>query len=206
MDDRDAHAWVEAWLPGRASSPSTRRRGARCRRRRPHRPASRGPVVDRRSGEDARGSHDRRAAASGGHERASVGRRASRSPAATAPAGRRTRDRARVDPRGRARDGSPAADRPRARGPRAEVGTARARLASRARRRGLSLPAGVTNGELAAALAADLDIDARAWASAADRAAYAPADEAERALPALRTETRRLRKAIRASRRVTLPV
>ena len=69
-----------------------------------------------------------------------------------------------------------------------------------------SSPPGVTNGELADALGARLEIDARAWASAADRAAYAPADEAERELPALRAETRRLRKAIRASGRVTLPV
>jgi hypothetical protein len=64
----------------------------------------------------------------------------------------------------------------------------------------------VTNGELADALRAQLEIDARAWASSADRAAYAPADVAERELPALRAETRRLRKAIRSRARVTLRV
>ena len=92
------------------------------------------------------------------------------------------------------------------RSPRSEVGSSRARLASRARRRGLALPPGVTNGELADALERRLEIDARAWASAADCAAYAPAEQAERALPTLRSETRRLRKALRSSRRVTLPV
>ena len=95
--------------------------------------------------------------------------------------------------------------RPRARGARAEVGSSRARLASRARRRGVELPLGVTNGELADALARRLEIDARAWASAADCAAYAPAEEAEQVLATLRSETRRLRKAIRSSRHVTLP-
>jgi hypothetical protein len=63
----------------------------------------------------------------------------------------------------------------------------------------------VTNGELADALAACLEIDARAWARAADCAAYAPDDQAGEGLPALRSETRRLRKAIRSSGRVTLP-
>jgi hypothetical protein len=95
--------------------------------------------------------------------------------------------------------------RSRIRGSRVEVGAARARLASRARRRGLDLPPGVTNGELADALAERLEIDARAWARAADCAAYAPGDQAGQILPAFRAETRRLGKAIRSTRRVTLP-
>ncbi|HEV7528597.1 MAG TPA: hypothetical protein VGO29_06850, partial [Solirubrobacteraceae bacterium] len=88
---------------------------------------------------------------------------------------------------------------------RAEVAVSRARLAGRARHRGLELPAYVTNGELAEALAARLEIDARAWARAADCAAYARDEEAALVLPTFRAETRRLGKAIRSSRRVTLP-
>jgi hypothetical protein len=95
--------------------------------------------------------------------------------------------------------------RSRTRGSRAEVGASRARLVSGARRRGLDLPPGVTNGELADALAARLEIDARAWARAADCAAYAPDDQAGQSLPAFRDETRRVGKEIRSSRRVTLP-
>jgi hypothetical protein len=96
--------------------------------------------------------------------------------------------------------------RARTRGARAEAGSSRARLAARARRRGVELPAGVTNGELADALAAQLEIDAQAGMRAADCAAYATDDEASEVLPALRAETRRLRKAIGSRGRVTLQV
>ena len=82
----------------------------------------------------------------------------------------------------------------------------RVRLAALARRKALELPPGVTNGELADALVARLEIDAGAWARAADRVAYARDDEAAPVLPALRAETRRLGKEIRSSGRVTLPV
>jgi protein-glutamine gamma-glutamyltransferase len=207
VDDRDAHAWVEAWLPGTGFVPFDPTPG----RSLPTQASSSsgfgtGPSS---SGGPAKTYADPATGARptpAGTSASSVGRRASEIAGgdwlrrgmaiaivlallAAALALARLR-----------RAG------PRARGPRAEVGASRAVLVARARRRGLSLPPGVTNGELAAALGADLEIDGRAWASAADRAAYAPADEAERVLPALRAETRRLRRAIRASRRVTLPV
>jgi hypothetical protein len=84
---------------------------------------------------------------------------------------------------------------------REEAGSSRARLASAARRRGIDLPAGVTNGELAEVLAARLELDAGAWVTAADRASYGRDEEAEGALPALRGETSRLAKELRSGRR-----
>jgi hypothetical protein len=90
-------------------------------------------------------------------------------------------------------------------GPRSEVGRSRARLVSRARRRGVALTPGATNGQVADALASRLDLDARAWADAADRAAYAPLDDAVAVLPTLRAETSRLRREIASGRRVTIP-
>jgi transglutaminase-like putative cysteine protease len=207
VDDRDAHAWVEAWLPGtgfvpfdptpgrslptRASSSSSA--GAT--------PASTGAPGKTPSGPATSTppqSGGTSASPSAGHASGIAGGDRRRLAAAIAGAVVLLLGAALAIARLRLVGA-------RARGPRAEVGSSRARLAARARRRGISLPPGVTNGELAAALGATLEIDARAWASAADCAAYAPAEQAERVLPTLRTETRRLRKAIRGSRRVTLP-
>jgi hypothetical protein len=206
VDDRDAHAWVEAWLPGSGFVPFDPTPG----RSLPTRASSSSSIAPA----------------------ASVKPQTSTTPvhggtsSAPSPGGTRRRSFAQ-----RAR-GLAGGDgvwqlaalagalallaaiclatlrfggwRSRTRGSRAEVGASRARLASRARRRGLELPAGVTNGELADALAAHLEIDARDWTRAADRAAYAPDDEAGQTLPVFRAETRRLGKAIRSSRRVTL--
>jgi hypothetical protein len=202
VDDRDAHAWVEAWLPGSGFVPFD-------------------PTPGRSLPTQASSS-------SGVASAASVKPRTSTTPApggtssAPSPAGTTGRSFAQ-----RAR-GLAGGDggwqlsalallvatclaslrfggwRSRTRGSRAQVGASRARLASRARRRGLELPAGVTNGELAHALAAHLEIDARDWTRAADRAAYAPDNESGKSLPVFRAETRRLGKAIRSSRRVTL--
>ena len=69
----------------------------------------------------------------------------------------------------------------------------------------MALTPGATNGQLADALASRLDLDAQAWADAADRAAYAPLDDAVAVLPTLRAETARLRREIGARRRVTIP-
>jgi transglutaminase-like putative cysteine protease len=208
VDDRDAHAWVEAWLPGsgfvpfdptpgrslptRASSSSRIAPGTPASAQAtttPHPPGTSsarpaggtsGPAIARRATGLARG---------GVVWRIGVLAAALALLATTCLVVLRSR-----------------AGRARTRGRRAEVGSSRARLASRARRRGVELPPGVTNGELAEALATGLEIDARAWARAADRAAYAPDHEAALGLPALRAETRRLGKAIRSSRRVTLPL
>jgi transglutaminase-like putative cysteine protease len=208
VDDRDAHAWVEAWLPGsgfvafdptpgrslptRASSSSGIAAGRTTRSK------TTAPTSDPTTSSSSR---------SGGTSSGSIGHRAAKIAGGdtlwrvVALAGLLVLLAAAAWTLVRSRTW-----RTRGRGPRAEVGAARARLASRARGRGLELPPGVTNGELANALGEQLEIDARAWASSADRAAYAPADVSERELPVLRAETRRLRKAIRASRRVTLPV
>jgi transglutaminase-like putative cysteine protease len=205
VDDRDAHAWVEAWIPGagfvpfdptpgrslptQASSSSGIAPGLPSgapTRARPSVPGTSSPLPSGGASTGSISDH-----ASGSRARwlvvalavllvllAVVGLLIARA------------DRWRG----------------RRRGPREEAGTSRASLVRRARRRGVDLPTGVSNGELAHALATRLEIDARAWADAADRAAYAPDSQAESVLPALRSETRRLRKAIGARRRVTLPV
>jgi hypothetical protein len=207
VDDRDAHAWVEAWLPGsgfvpfdptpgrslptQATSSSGIAPAARAQPQTPTTPAVRATSGAAPTAVTNGRSVARRATALTGGDgfwrlAALVGALvllAATCLAIVRAGGRRSRTR----------------------GSRAEVGAARARLASRARRRGLDLPQGVTNGELADTLAACLEIDARAWARAADCAAYAPDDQAGQGLPALRSETRRLRKAIRSSGRVTLP-
>jgi transglutaminase-like putative cysteine protease len=208
VDDRDAHAWVEAWLPGHGFVPFDPTPG----RSLPTQASSSSSIAPATvvTPSSTTPSHPAtsRARPRAGTSAGSIARRATRL----------------AGGRGLWRDAGVAgalglllaacllailrggAWRSHARGPRAEVGTSRARLASRARRRGLELTPGVTNGELADALAARLEIDARAWARAADCAAYAPADQAAEVLPALRSETRRVGKAIRSSRRVTLPL
>jgi hypothetical protein len=96
--------------------------------------------------------------------------------------------------------------RPRDGGPRVAAALARRRLAERARRRGSDPAPGISNGELAGLLASDLGLDAGAWAVAADRAAYAPLDDATRALPELEAETARLADEIGARPRGTIQV
>jgi protein-glutamine gamma-glutamyltransferase len=207
VDDRDAHAWVEAWIPGAGFVPFDPTPG----RSLPTKASSSSGVVPGQPATPATTTPGDPATSTppptGGANDGSIAHRASNLAGGdalwrvvvivAALAGLLGAALAIIHSGGW---------RPRAGGPRAEVGSARARLASRARRRGLELPLGVTNGELADALERRLEIDARAWASAADCAAYAPSEQAEQVLPALRSETRRLRKAIRSSRRVTLPV
>jgi transglutaminase-like putative cysteine protease len=89
---------------------------------------------------------------------------------------------------------------------RAAAATARARLRALARRHGVELPENVTNGELAGSLELRFGLDARAWAAAADRVGYASPAEAAAALPLLRAETDRLADELRARGRVTIPV
>jgi hypothetical protein len=205
VDDRDAHAWVEAWLPGtgfvpfdptpgrslptQASSsagvdPATSGSSTKT----PRTPATKAPTADPGGSAPATGARAS-SAGSGGWLRGALGLAAALVLLVVAAWAARVRIAA-----------------GRARGARSEVGAARGRLVARARRRGLELPPGVTNGELAEALGVRFELDAARWASAADVAAYGPADEAERVLPELRDETRRLRKAIGSRRRVTLPV
>jgi protein-glutamine gamma-glutamyltransferase len=208
VDDRDAHAWVEAWLPGSGFVPFDPTPG----RSLPTRASSSSGVVPAQTtrSKTTTAASDPATSSpsiSGGTGSGSIPHRAANiAGGATlwrvvALAGALVLLAALVWTLVQSRTW-----RTRASGPRAEAGAARARLASRARARGVELAPGVTNGDLADALRAQLEIDARAWASAADRVAYAPAGEAERELPVLRAETRRLRHAIRASGRVTLPV
>jgi transglutaminase-like putative cysteine protease len=96
--------------------------------------------------------------------------------------------------------------RPRDPDPRVVAALARQRLADRARRRGSDPAPGITNGALAELLHDELGLDATAWAEAADRAAYAPLADATAAVPGLEAETARLADEIRARPRVTIPV
>jgi transglutaminase-like putative cysteine protease len=207
VDDRDAHAWVEAWLPGSGFVPFDPTPGRSLPTQASSSGAGATPAPTGALGKTPSGSATSTRTQGGGASALPTGGRASgidggdRLGLVAAIAGTLVLLLGAGIAIARLRLLGPGA-----RGPRAEVGSSRARLVARARRRGLSLPPGVTNGELAAALGTAFEIDARAWATAADCAAYAPAEQAGRVLPALRAETRRLRKAIRGSRRVTLPV
>ncbi|MEO9174515.1 MAG: transglutaminaseTgpA domain-containing protein, partial [Gaiellales bacterium] len=89
--------------------------------------------------------------------------------------------------------------------PRAAAAAARGRLSVLARRQGVELAENVTNGELATSLERRLGLDADGWAGAADRVAYASTAEATAALPLLQRETDRLADELRARGRVTIP-
>ena len=121
----------------------------------------------------------------------------------------RGRARRRVARAGRARCScsAPRAWRAGGRGPRDEVGSSRARLASRARRRGLELPLGdhERRARGRARVAGSRSTRAHGRAPPTVRPTHLPSRRSGRSRR-LRSETRRLRKAIRSSRRVTLPV
>jgi transglutaminase-like putative cysteine protease len=208
VDDRDAHAWVEAWIPGagfvpfdptpgrslptQASSSSGIAPGLPSNAPTTASPSDPGTSSPLPSGGTSTGSITHRASRlAGGNALWLIVALAGGLVLLASAAWLIVRNEG---------------WRARARGPRAEAGSSRARLAARARRRGVELPVGVSNGELAGALAARLEIDAEAWVRAADCAAYAPDEQAVDVLPTLREETRRLRKAIASRGRVTLPV
>jgi transglutaminase-like putative cysteine protease len=207
VDDRDAHAWVEAWIPGagfvpfdptpgrslptQASSSSGIAPGLPSNAPTTASPSDPGTGSPLPSGGTSPGSISQRASRlAGGNTLWLIVALAGGLVLLAAAAWLIMREGWRA----------------RARGPRAEAGSSRSRLAARARRRGVELPVGVSNGELADALAARLEIDAEAWMRAADCAAYAPDEQAVDVLPTLREETRRLRKAIASNARVTLRV
>ncbi|HEY1480953.1 MAG TPA: transglutaminaseTgpA domain-containing protein, partial [Gaiellales bacterium] len=196
VDDRDAHAWVEAWLPGTGFVPFDPTPGHTLPNQASLTRATTSPTKTRttttpRTATQPAGTAGAPPTAEAG---AGVGRRAvigivlvvalvlALVLAIATLVRRRTPG-----------------------GPREQAAAARARLQRRARRRGIVLADGTTNGQLAEALAGR-DLVVGAWLDAADRAAYASLDEALAALPQLRSETRRLAGEIDSTERVTIPV
>ena len=199
IDDRDAHAWVEAWMPGTGFVPFDPTPGhtlpnqASIVRAKTVAGTAKAPApkTARPTGKAPAARHPATSHAGGGLGRGQAGVAALLVLSlvlvgALAGLLRSRSRRAGADPR-------------------AAAGRARARLRSAAGRRGIELSASVSNGELAAALASVLGIDTAAWCAAADRVAYAPAAAARAALPDLARETERLAHGIRARGRVTIP-
>jgi protein-glutamine gamma-glutamyltransferase len=200
IDDRDAHAWVEAWLPGSGFVPFDPTPGHTLPN---HASLVRArPVLHTRT--PATPTPPRAHVPAPSHARRSVVART-----------RAELDRPLVDLLGASLALALLAatiflirrvPARRANGdPRAAAAASRARLLALARRHGIELSGPVTNGELADALASRLGLDARAWADAADRVAYAPLAEATAASALLHDETRRLGDELAAQRRVTIP-
>jgi protein-glutamine gamma-glutamyltransferase len=201
IDDRDAHAWVEAWLPGSGFVPFDPTPGHTL----PNQAAlvRAKPAVHTAKPATTPPSRARASAPSRSHRSvvARTGAALDRPPvivlaavlallvlAASAVVLRRVpRRRTKGDPR-------------------AAAAEARSLLRTLARRRGIELSEVATNGDLAGSLMTELGLAAGAWAAAADRVAYAPLADAVTALPALHAETRLLADEIRARGRVTIPV
>jgi transglutaminase-like putative cysteine protease len=196
VDDRDAHAWVEAWLPGTGFVPFDPTPGhtlpnqASLTRATTSTTKTRTTTTPRTTARAGVTSSAPLTAATG----AGVGRRAVigvvLAVALLLALG--------IAIAWRVRRRAPG-------GPREQAAAARARLRRQARRRGIVLADGATNGQLAEALA-ERDLAVGAWLDAADRAAYASLDEAVAALPQLYSETRRLADEIDSTERVTIPV
>jgi protein-glutamine gamma-glutamyltransferase len=197
IDDRDAHAWVEAWMPGTGFVPFdptpghtlpnqasiVRAKTVKGTTKAPTPTLPRPRVATRAAPQHPAGSRAGRRLVPW---LAAIGVLVLLVVAALGVLARTRRRRSGGDPR-------------------AAAAAARVRLRAAARRRGIELPPSVSNGELAAALVVAFDVETEAWGLAADRVAYAPRAAASAALPDLEHETERLAVAIRARGRVTIP-